>query len=35
VAAAGQTLEKLWSNSLPAGHRIGEGSPLFPKLEPK
>jgi methionyl-tRNA synthetase len=35
VAAAGQTLEKLWSNSLPAGHRIGQGSPLFPKLEPK
>jgi methionyl-tRNA synthetase len=34
VDAADKTLEQLFVTRLPAGHKVGQGSPLFPKVEP-
>jgi methionyl-tRNA synthetase len=33
VSIEGRTLDELLTADLPAGHRIGQGSPLFPKVE--
>lgn len=33
VDVSGRTLEQLLSTDLPTGHKIGEGSPLFPKVQ--
>jgi methionyl-tRNA synthetase len=33
VSIEGRTLDELLASELPAGHRIGEGKPLFPKVE--
>ena len=35
VDIAGRTLAELLTTDLPAGHRVGTGSPLFPKVEAK
>lgn len=32
---AGKTLSDLFATPLPAGHKIGQGTPLFPKIEAK
>jgi methionyl-tRNA synthetase len=33
VSVEGRTLDELLTTGLPTGHRIGEGKPLFPKVE--
>jgi len=33
VAIEGRTIVDLLASELPAGHKLGEGAPLFPKLE--
>jgi methionyl-tRNA synthetase len=33
VATEGRTLAELFASPLPAGHKLGEATPLFPKLE--
>jgi methionyl-tRNA synthetase len=35
VDPAGKTLDELFSAALPVGHKVGEGTPLFPKVETK
>ena len=35
LPVAGKTLSDLLNTELPAGHKIGEGEPLFPKVEVK
>jgi methionyl-tRNA synthetase len=35
VDAKGKTLPQLFSTPLPPGHKVGQGSPLFPKVESK
>jgi methionyl-tRNA synthetase len=35
VEVAGKTLAQLFATPLPAGHTVAQGSPLFPKIEPK
>ena len=33
VSIEGKTLDELLDAELPAGHKLGEGQPLFPKVE--
>ncbi|HEY7115692.1 MAG TPA: class I tRNA ligase family protein, partial [Tepidisphaeraceae bacterium] len=33
--SGGRTLSDLFATPLPEGHKVGQGSPLFPKIEPK
>jgi methionyl-tRNA synthetase len=33
VSTQGKTLSDLWGTPLAAGHKVGEGKPLFPKVE--
>ena len=35
VDVTGKTLTQLLQSDLPVGQKLGEGQPLFPKLEPK
>jgi methionyl-tRNA synthetase len=35
IDVTGKTLPQLFSTPLPPGHKLGQGSPLFPKIEPK
>ena len=34
VSVSGKTLQQLLATPLPGGHKVGQGSPLFPKVEP-
>jgi methionyl-tRNA synthetase len=35
IDPAGKTLSELFATPLPPGHKVGQGSPLFPKVEAK
>jgi methionyl-tRNA synthetase len=35
VDVSGKTLDQLLAADLPAGHKLGQGQPLFPKIETK